>query len=278
MSFDVFLTCAVPDADLIARLAASFSRLGYKVWLDNDLPDSEFGLAILSPDFFERSWVADERDALARPKEMTTEAFQTALAASRANPIARTLLSVWSALHCSRVYCYSPLGFEDARALPDVAPPPLETSTKMERPAVTSSIESITKGRHETVPQPPTATSHLPQTATNLASPSTRFDLLETVVLERAVPESGLRSGDIGVVVNRPTPYTLEVEFGSAEGPLIRATLGVDDINAQQLCKNCSKPLSERDHAYGPGPHSWIQSSRCGYSDPMSVEGMLTFT
>ncbi len=44
------------------------------------------------------------------------------------------------------------------------------------------------------------------------------FRELDTVVLERDVPENGLRKGDIGAVVNVHGDSTLEVEFVRASG------------------------------------------------------------
>jgi hypothetical protein len=45
-----------------------------------------------------------------------------------------------------------------------------------------------------------------------------RFKELETVVLNRDLPERGLRSGDLGAVVQIYPPDGLEVEFVSASG------------------------------------------------------------
>ena len=44
------------------------------------------------------------------------------------------------------------------------------------------------------------------------------FQLLETVVLARDLPESGLRSGDLGAVVQVYEPDGVEVEFVTAAG------------------------------------------------------------
>ena len=43
-------------------------------------------------------------------------------------------------------------------------------------------------------------------------------DVLDTVVLVHDIPENGLRSGDLGAVVGRYPPDTLEVEFVTASG------------------------------------------------------------
>jgi len=45
-----------------------------------------------------------------------------------------------------------------------------------------------------------------------------RFKELETVVLNRDLPEQGLRKGDLGAVVQVYEPDGLEVEFVSASG------------------------------------------------------------
>ena len=45
-----------------------------------------------------------------------------------------------------------------------------------------------------------------------------RFAVLDTVVLERDVPEHGLRRGDLGAVVEVYDPDGLEVEFVRASG------------------------------------------------------------
>jgi hypothetical protein len=44
------------------------------------------------------------------------------------------------------------------------------------------------------------------------------FKQLDTVVLDRDVPESGLRKGDLGAVVQTYEPDGLEVEFVTASG------------------------------------------------------------
>ncbi len=44
------------------------------------------------------------------------------------------------------------------------------------------------------------------------------YELLETVVLERDVPEHGLRRGDLGTVVELYPPSNLEVEFVTGSG------------------------------------------------------------
>lgn len=45
-----------------------------------------------------------------------------------------------------------------------------------------------------------------------------RFKELQTVVLNRDLPEHGLRKGDLGAVVQVYEPDGLEVEFVSASG------------------------------------------------------------
>lgn len=45
-----------------------------------------------------------------------------------------------------------------------------------------------------------------------------RFKALDTVVLDRDLPEEGLRRGDLGAVVQVYVPDGLEVEFVTASG------------------------------------------------------------
>lgn len=45
-----------------------------------------------------------------------------------------------------------------------------------------------------------------------------KFTLLETVVLDRDLPDHGLRRGDLGAVVGVHEPDGLEVEFVRASG------------------------------------------------------------
>ena len=44
------------------------------------------------------------------------------------------------------------------------------------------------------------------------------FKLLDTVVLDRDVPEHGLKRGDLGAIVQVLEPDALEVEFITASG------------------------------------------------------------
>lgn len=46
----------------------------------------------------------------------------------------------------------------------------------------------------------------------------TKFKVLDTVVLERDLPEYGLRGGDLGAVVAVYDPDALDVEFVRASG------------------------------------------------------------
>jgi hypothetical protein len=57
------------------------------------------------------------------------------------------------------------------------------------------------------------------------------FNLLDTVVLTRDVPEAGLRRGDLGAVVEVSGPNAFEVEFVAASGRTqALVTLMPDDI------------------------------------------------
>jgi len=58
-----------------------------------------------------------------------------------------------------------------------------------------------------------------------------RFELLETVVLTRDLPEHGLKQGDLGTVVETYPPDGLEVEFVTAAGRTQAVvTLQVGDV------------------------------------------------
>jgi hypothetical protein len=60
-----------------------------------------------------------------------------------------------------------------------------------------------------------------------------KFKQLDTVVLDRDVPQSGLRKGDLGAVVETYEPDGLEVEFVTASGRTqALVTLKVDDVRA----------------------------------------------
>jgi hypothetical protein len=60
-----------------------------------------------------------------------------------------------------------------------------------------------------------------------------KFKELDTVVLDRDVPESGLRKGDLGAVVQTYEPDGLEVEFVTASGRTqALVTLRVGDVRA----------------------------------------------
>jgi hypothetical protein len=60
-----------------------------------------------------------------------------------------------------------------------------------------------------------------------------KFKQLDTVVLDRDVPESGLRKGDLGAVVQTYEPDGLEVEFVTASGRTqALVTLRISDVRA----------------------------------------------
>jgi hypothetical protein len=60
-----------------------------------------------------------------------------------------------------------------------------------------------------------------------------RFKEIETVVLNRDLPEQGLRRGDLGAVVQVYEPDGLEVEFVSASGKTeALVTLKEGDVRA----------------------------------------------
>ena len=58
-----------------------------------------------------------------------------------------------------------------------------------------------------------------------------RFKTLDTVVLDRDVPEFGLKKGDLGAVVQVYEPDGLEVEFVTAAGKTeALVTLNQEDV------------------------------------------------
>jgi hypothetical protein len=60
-----------------------------------------------------------------------------------------------------------------------------------------------------------------------------RFKQLDPVVLDRDVPESGLRKRDLGAVVQTYEPEGLEVEFVTASGRTqALVTLRLGDVRA----------------------------------------------
>jgi hypothetical protein len=59
------------------------------------------------------------------------------------------------------------------------------------------------------------------------------FNVLDTVVLDRDLPEHGLRRGDLGAVVDVYSPDGLEVEFVVASGRTqALLTLQTSDVRA----------------------------------------------
>jgi hypothetical protein len=63
-----------------------------------------------------------------------------------------------------------------------------------------------------------------------------RFHELETVVLERDIPERGLRRGDLGDVVELYEPDGLDVQFVSASGKTqALVTLKSSDVRDEDL-------------------------------------------
>ena len=62
-----------------------------------------------------------------------------------------------------------------------------------------------------------------------------KYKLLDTVVLDRDLAEHGLRSGDLGAVVEVYEPDGLEVEFVTASGKTqALVTLNVKDVRPMQ--------------------------------------------
>ena len=62
-----------------------------------------------------------------------------------------------------------------------------------------------------------------------------KYKLLDTVVLDRDLPEHGLRAGDLGAVVEVYEPEGLEVEFVTAAGKTqALVTLNIKDVRPVQ--------------------------------------------
>jgi Domain of unknown function (DUF4926) len=60
-----------------------------------------------------------------------------------------------------------------------------------------------------------------------------KFKELETVVLDRDIPEQGLRRGDLGAIVHVYEPDGIEVEFVTASGRTQSlVTLKLADVRA----------------------------------------------
>ena len=61
------------------------------------------------------------------------------------------------------------------------------------------------------------------------------YKILDTVVLNRDLPEHGLRNGDLGAIVQVYEPDGLEVEFVTASGKTqALVTLNVSDVRPVQ--------------------------------------------
>ena len=62
-----------------------------------------------------------------------------------------------------------------------------------------------------------------------------KYNFLDTVVLDRDLPQHGLRAGDLGAVVEVYEPEGLEVEFVTASGKTqALVTLNVNDVRPVQ--------------------------------------------
>ena len=62
-----------------------------------------------------------------------------------------------------------------------------------------------------------------------------KYKLLDTVVLDRDLPQHGLRAGDLGAVVEVYEPDGLEVEFVTASGKTqALVTLNINDVRPVQ--------------------------------------------
>ena len=62
-----------------------------------------------------------------------------------------------------------------------------------------------------------------------------KYKLLDTVILDRGLPQHGFRAGDLGAVVELYEPVGLEVEFVTASGKTqALVTLNVEDVRSVQ--------------------------------------------
>ncbi len=62
-----------------------------------------------------------------------------------------------------------------------------------------------------------------------------KYKVLDTVVLDRDLPEHGLRSGDLGAIVQVYEPDGLDIEFVTASGKTqALVTLKVGDVRPVQ--------------------------------------------
>ncbi len=62
-----------------------------------------------------------------------------------------------------------------------------------------------------------------------------KYKVLDTVVLDRDIPEHGLRRGDLGAIVQVYEPDGLDIEFVTASGKIqALVTLKVGDIRPVQ--------------------------------------------
>lgn len=75
------------------------------------------------------------------------------------------------------------------------------------------------------------------------------YDLLESVVLVRDLPEHGLKKGDLGAIVELYPPDGIEVEFVRASG----RTQVVVTVRSQDIRKMSDDDLMAVRRVDGPG-------------------------
>ena len=84
------------------------------------------------------------------------------------------------------------------------------------------------------------------------------YRVLDTIVLDRDLPDHGLRKGDLGAVVELYEPDGLEVEFVTASGRTAAVlTLTAQDVrpvadNDLVSVRPCSRSTVERQKRIGP--------------------------
>jgi hypothetical protein len=74
------------------------------------------------------------------------------------------------------------------------------------------------------------------------------YELLETVVLERDLPEHGLRRGDLGTVVELYPPHNLEVEFVTGSGKT-EALLTLSEVDVRAASDGDLITVRPSDHS-----------------------------
>jgi len=209
----VFLSHASEDKDAVARpLAASLAKLGLEVWydeyslklgdslrrsIDEGLSRAQFGIVVLSPSFFEKSWPQRELDGLVA-REIETKQ--------------KLILPVWHEVDHKKVLTYSPpladrLAVPTSMGIPHVAQKILEVFEDSSARA-SASPPRLTSGAHSSDP----ATSQF----SGLPEPWNGFSLDEEFHAEFREHESysgGLEK--VRTAIYREYPDDASLTFGN---------------------------------------------------------------